>query len=126
MVYDSINQGRRVDVLWPDDRWRQHGGKNHWGSWLPDGRQGTVVHFWCPSHPDRRYRSHVDRTTPRPTHPTCRPHLTCPAAPPGRTSHVDRTILLLEMNGGNYVPVAEAGCQPVDDALTEPERVVDV
>ncbi|XP_037072118.1 pecanex-like protein 1 [Pollicipes pollicipes] len=97
MVYDSINQGRRVDVLWPDDRWRQHGGKNHWGSWLPDGRQGTVVHFWCPSHPDRRYRSHVDRT-----------------------------ILLLEMNGGNYVPVAEAGCHPVDDALTEPERVVDV
>ena len=56
MVYDSINQGRRVDVLWPDDRWRQRGGKNAWGAWLPDGRCGTVVHYWCPSHPDRRYR----------------------------------------------------------------------
>ncbi|XP_043237692.1 pecanex-like protein 1 isoform X2 [Amphibalanus amphitrite] len=101
VVYDSINQGRRVDVLWPDDRWRQRGGKNAWGAWLPDGRCGTVVHYWCPSHPDRRYRSHVDRT-----------------------------ILLLEMEG-NYVPVAEVGCQPADPAaslssITEPERAVEV
>ena len=42
---------------------------------------------------------------------------------------MDRTILLLEMDS-NYVPVAEAGCQPVEPpppaSITQPERVVEV
>ena len=51
-------------------------------------------------------------------------------APDAGRSHVDRTIVLLEM-GGNYVPVAEVGCHLVEDAsaaavASEPERVVEV
>ena len=41
---------------------------------------------------------------------------------------MDRTIVLLEM-GGNYVPVAEAGCQQLEEPpapATEPDRVVEV
>ncbi|XP_013392762.1 pecanex-like protein 1 [Lingula anatina] len=79
-VYDTINLGRRIDVQWPSDEWRQNGGKNGWKSWFPDkGMEGTVVHKWMPCHRE-----------------------------PGRRSHVDKTILLVQV-GERFVPIAEAG-----------------
>lgn len=79
-VYDNVNLGRRIDVQWPNDEWRQKGGKNNWGGWTVErGSVGTVVHRWQPCHREV-----------------------------GRRSHVDRTILLVQI-GDRYVPIAEAG-----------------
>jgi hypothetical protein len=81
-VYDAINLGRRIDVVWPDERMRARGGRSHWRDWLPErGMEGQVVHRWVPSHRD----------------PNCR-------------SHVDRTILLVKIED-KYVPIAESGTQ---------------
>lgn len=81
-VYDTINLGRRIDVLWPDDSMRQKGGKSHWKDWVPEkGMEGPVVHRWLPCHKD-----------------------------PGRRSHVDRTIILVKIDD-KYVPIAESGIQ---------------
>ena len=42
-VYDTINLGRRIDVLWPTSSMRNKGGKNFWKNWLPeDGMEGQV------------------------------------------------------------------------------------
>jgi hypothetical protein len=42
-VYDNVNLGRRIDPQWPDDEWRQKGGRNAWKDWLPEeGMEGTV------------------------------------------------------------------------------------
>lgn len=61
-VYDTLNLGRRIDVLWPDEGMRKRGGRSFWGHWVPvEGMEGTVVHTWTPHHPDPRLRSHVDR-----------------------------------------------------------------
>ena len=80
MVYDNINLGRRIDVQWPNEEWRLNGGKSHWHGWMPERRmEGRVVHQWVPCHRE-----------------------------PGRRSHVDRTILLVQV-GDKYVPIAEAG-----------------
>ncbi|XP_074658604.1 pecanex-like protein 1 [Tubulanus polymorphus] len=87
-VYDNINLGRRIDVMWPNDDWRLKGGKNSWSGWVPEkGMDGTVVHRWMPCH-----REQV------------------------RRSHVDRTILLLQI-GDKYVPIAEAGVQDIGAVL---------
>lgn len=81
-VYDALNLGRRIDVVWPDERMRQRGGRSHWRDWLPErGMEGRVVHRWVPSHPLPRHRSNVDRT-----------------------------ILLVQI-GERFVPIAEAGTQ---------------
>ncbi|XP_063226315.1 pecanex-like protein 1 isoform X2 [Bacillus rossius redtenbacheri] len=81
-VYDAINLGRRIDVIWPDERMRTRGGRSHWRDWLPEkGMEGQVVHRWVPSHRD-----------------------------PSRRSHVDRTILLVKIDD-KYVPIAESGTQ---------------
>ncbi|XP_064621323.1 pecanex-like protein 1 isoform X3 [Lineus longissimus] len=79
-VYTNINLGRRIDVLWPNEDWRQMGGKNHWNGWRPEkGMEGTVVHRWMPCH-----REQVKR------------------------SHVDKTVLLVQITD-KYVPIAEIG-----------------
>ena len=79
-VYDSVNLGRRIDVQWPNEEWRMNGGKNHWNGWQPQkGMEGTVVHRWQPCHRD-----------------------------PGRRSHVDKTILLVQIQD-KYVPITENG-----------------
>ncbi|XP_048259849.1 pecanex-like protein 1 isoform X1 [Haliotis rufescens] len=79
-VFDTVNLGRRIDVQWPNEEWRQHGGKNTWSDWTPcKGMEGIVVHRWVPGHRD-----------------------------PNRRSHVDKTILLVQV-GEHYVPIAENG-----------------
>lgn len=43
LVYDCINLGRRIDVSWPDECMRSHGGRSHWRDWLPEkGMEGQV------------------------------------------------------------------------------------
>ncbi|GLV35789.1 pecanex [Carabus blaptoides fortunei] len=82
VVYDCINLGRRIDVTWPDECMRSHGGRSHWRDWLPEkGMEGQVVHRWTPCHRD-----------------------------PNKRSHVDRTILLVKIDD-KYVPIAESGVQ---------------
>lgn len=62
-VYDNINLGRRIDPQWPDEAWRARGGRNDWKHWLPEaGMQGNVVHKWVPCHRESLKRSHVDKT----------------------------------------------------------------
>ncbi|XP_073980876.1 pecanex isoform X2 [Rhodnius prolixus] len=62
-VYDCINLGRRIDVVWPDEKMRAQGGRSQWGDWVPlPGMEGQVVHKWVPCHRDITKRSHVDRT----------------------------------------------------------------
>ncbi|KAK0163469.1 hypothetical protein PV327_007144 [Microctonus hyperodae] len=79
-VYDAINLGRRIDVIWPDERMRQQGGRTGWQHWVPErGMEGCVVHRWLPNHRD-----------------------------PNRRSHVDKVILLVKIDD-KYVPIAEQG-----------------
>ena len=62
-VYDTLNLGRRIDVVWPNEMMQSRGGRGYWGNWVPiEGMEGPVVHTWTPQHPDPRLRSHVDRT----------------------------------------------------------------
>ncbi|GAB1609485.1 1,Pecanex 2,Pecanex 3, pecanex [Argonauta hians] len=80
-MYDNMNLGRRIDVQWPRDDWKQHGGKSGWNGWTPTkGLEGTIVHRWVPCHRD----------------PVCR-------------SHVDYTILLVQVANDKYVPIADGG-----------------
>ena len=79
-VYDAINLGRRIDVIWPDEKMRQQGGRTGWQHWIPErGMEGCVVHRWLPNHRD-----------------------------PNRRSHVDKVILLVKVDD-KYVPIAEPG-----------------
>ncbi|XP_026667841.1 pecanex-like protein 1 isoform X1 [Ceratina calcarata] len=79
-VYDAINLGRRIDVIWPDERMRLQGGRSGWQHWVPErGMEGCVVHCWFPNHRD-----------------------------PNRRSHVDKVILLVKIDD-KYVPIAEQG-----------------
>ena len=83
-VYDSLNLGRRIDVLWPSEYMRERGGRNVWRDWTPsEGMEGIVVHRWVPYHKD-----------------------------PVRTCHIDRTILLVRIED-HYVPIAESGITTV-------------
>ncbi|XP_064214797.1 pecanex-like protein 1 isoform X2 [Tribolium castaneum] len=82
LVYDAINLGRRIDVTWPTEYMRVRGGRSFWKDWVPEtGMEGPVVHRWTPCHKD-----------------------------PGRRSHVDRTILLVQIDD-KFVPIAESGVQ---------------
>lgn len=83
-VHDALNLGRRIDVLWPDEKMRARGGRTFWKDWLPEvGMEGQVVHKWIPNHRD-----------------------------PNRRSNVDRTILLIKIED-KYVPISESGVMSV-------------
>ncbi|CAH2090090.1 unnamed protein product [Euphydryas editha] len=87
-VYDCINLGRRIDVLWPSEYQRERGGRNYWGSWVPmAGMDGLVVHKWSPNHRDPKLRSHVDKS-----------------------------ILLLQLED-RFVPIAESCVQDLGDEV---------
>ncbi|XP_047533715.1 pecanex-like protein 1 [Vanessa atalanta] len=87
-VYDCINLGRRIDVLWPSEYQRERGGRNYWGSWVPmAGMDGLVVHKWSPNHRDPKLRSHVDKS-----------------------------ILLLQLDD-RFVPIAETCVQDLGDEV---------
>ncbi|XP_033735638.1 pecanex-like protein 1 [Pecten maximus] len=79
-VFSNINLGRRIDVQWPNEEWKQSGGKSGWASWVPAlGMEGTVVHRWEPCHRETMKRSHVDK------------------------------VIFLVQISDKYVPIAEAG-----------------
>ena len=79
-MFDNINLGRPIDVQWPNEEWRNSGGKSGWDGWVPEkGMEGLVVHRWTPCHRE-----------------------------PSKRSHVDKTILLVKI-GERYVPLTEAG-----------------
>lgn len=81
-VFDNINLGRRIDVQWPNEEWRNNGGRNAWVDWSPAANmEGHVVHRWSPCHRDIVKRSHVDKT-----------------------------ILLVQI-GDKYVPIGDQGVQ---------------
>uniref|UniRef100_A0A6B2E6G3 Pecanex-like protein n=1 Tax=Phlebotomus kandelakii TaxID=1109342 RepID=A0A6B2E6G3_9DIPT len=62
-IYDCLNLGRRIDVLWPSEEMRQSGGRSSWRDWCPqEGMVGIVRHYWQPNHPDSKFRSNVNRT----------------------------------------------------------------
>ncbi|XP_076252556.1 pecanex isoform X2 [Rhynchophorus ferrugineus] len=85
LVYDCINLGRRIDVSWPTEYMRCRGGRSYWKDWIPEaGMEGPVVHKWTPCHRD-----------------------------PNKRSHVDRTILLVQIDD-KYVPIAEIGVQKIE------------
>lgn len=79
-VFPNINLGRRIDVQWPNEEWKQNGGKSGWSTWSPaSGMEGTVVHRWEPCHRETMKRSHVDK------------------------------VILLVQISDKFVPIAEAG-----------------
>lgn len=62
-IYDYLDMGRRIDVVWPSEDMRLNGGRSSWKDWLPqEGMVGYVVHYWQPNHPDAIYRSNFNRT----------------------------------------------------------------
>uniref|UniRef100_A0A1B0D9H9 Uncharacterized protein n=1 Tax=Phlebotomus papatasi TaxID=29031 RepID=A0A1B0D9H9_PHLPP len=63
VIYDCLNLGRRIDVLWPSEEMRLSGGRSSWREWCPqEGMVGIVRHYWQPNHPDSKFRSNVNRT----------------------------------------------------------------
>lgn len=80
-TFENLNLGRRIDVQWPREDWKQNGGKSGWNGWVPaKGMEGTILHRWVPCHRDPVHRSHVDRT-----------------------------ILLVQIGTDKYVPIADGG-----------------
>lgn len=62
-VYDGLNLGRRIDVIWPDEEMRIRGGRSFWQNWVPvEGMEGIVVHKWIPLHRDPNCRSVTEKT----------------------------------------------------------------
>lgn len=43
LVYDGLNLGRRIDLIWPDESMRFRGGRSYWKNWVPlDLMEGVV------------------------------------------------------------------------------------
>lgn len=62
-IYDCLDLGRRIDVVWPNEEMRATGGRSSWKEWTPqEGMVGFIVHYWQPNHPDPHYRSNFNRT----------------------------------------------------------------
>lgn len=79
-IYDCLDLGRRIDVVWPNEAMRSSGGRSSWKDWTPqEGMVGFIVHYWQPNHPDAHFRSNFNRT-----------------------------LFLLQI-GNRYVPVGESG-----------------
>lgn len=42
-IYDGLNLGRRIDVIWPEENMRFRGGRSFWKNWVPEeGMEGVV------------------------------------------------------------------------------------
>lgn len=101
-IYDCLDLGRRIDVIWPNERMRMAGGRSSWKDWEPsEGMVGYIVHYWQPSHPNTRFRSNFNRT------------------------------LFLVQIGEHFVPVSESGVKEYntigcDDRFRNAAPVVDV
>lgn len=79
-IYDCLDLGRRIDVVWPNEQMRSTGGRSSWKDWTPkQGMVGKIVHYWQPNHGDCHFRSNYNRT-----------------------------ILLIQI-GDRYVPIGEKG-----------------
>lgn len=62
-IYDCLDLGRRIDVVWPNEKMRLAGGRSSWKDWSPkEGMVGYIVHYWQPNHPDNHFRSNFNRT----------------------------------------------------------------
>lgn len=62
-IYDCLDLGRRIDVVWPSEQMRSSGGRSSWKEWTPqEGMVGFIVHYWQPNHPDSHFRSNFNRT----------------------------------------------------------------
>ncbi len=63
-IYDCLDLGRRIDVVWPNEMMRLCGGRSSWGrDWTPqEGMVGYIVHYWVPGHPNLDFRSNFNRT----------------------------------------------------------------
>ncbi|XP_058129771.1 protein pecanex [Anopheles ziemanni] len=86
-ICDSLDLGRRIDVIWPNEEFRASGGRQSWKDWCPqEGMVGLVVHYWQPNHPDHHFRSNVNHT-----------------------------ILLVEI-GTRHVPIGEKGVKEYNTA----------
>lgn len=62
-IYDCLDLGRRIDVVWPNEQMRSSGGRSSWKEWIPqEGMVGFIVHYWQPNHPNSHFRSNFNRT----------------------------------------------------------------
>lgn len=62
-IYDCLDLGRRIDVIWPNEGMRMAGGRSSWKDWEPlEGMVGYIVHYWQPNHSNTRFRSNFNRT----------------------------------------------------------------
>lgn len=62
-IYDCLDLGRRIDVVWPNESMRLAGGRSSWKDWIPkEGMVGYIAHYWQPNHPNCHFRSNFNRT----------------------------------------------------------------
>lgn len=75
-------------VVWPEERMRLKGGRSHWKEWEPlIDMEGSVVHQWTPFNADYN-----------------------------RRSHIDKTIILLQIDD-KFVPIIESGAENIGDEV---------
>lgn len=89
-IYDCLDLGRRIDVVWPNEAMRMAGGRSSWKEWTPkEGMVGYIVHYWQPNHPNHHFRSNFNRT-----------------------------VFLIQI-GDNFVPVSENGVKEYNTIGTD-------
>lgn len=89
-IYDCLDLGRRIDVVWPSETMRLAGGRSSWKEWTPkEGMVGYIVHYWQPNHPNHHFRSNFNRT-----------------------------VFLIQI-GENFVPVSENGVKEYNTIGTD-------
>lgn len=96
-IYDCLDLGRRIDVVWPNEAMRMAGGRSSWKEWTPkEGMVGYIVHYWQQNHPNHHFRSNFNRT-----------------------------IFLIKI-GDNFVPVSENGVKEYNQIGNERIRIVHI
>ncbi|XP_065365040.1 protein pecanex [Calliphora vicina] len=90
-IFHNIDQCRRI--VWPFEALRRKGGRLSWDGWEPRaGMVGYVIHIWRPNHPNKMYR------TP-----------------------LNRDVYLIEI-GKNYVPVTASGLRQYNQAMDSSQK----
>ncbi|KAM7346668.1 pecanex [Cochliomyia hominivorax] len=93
-IFHNIDQCRRI--VWPFEALRQKGGRLSWDGWEPRaGMVGYVIHIWRPNHPNKMYR------TP-----------------------LNRDVYLIEI-GKNYVPVTASGLRQYNQAMDSTQKEIE-